>query len=57
MNKNGLIYQSKFVTVLDESLKFDKIPEMIKFIWNDFFSFIDAYENQYDDFTLLIIKV
>ena len=57
MNKNGLIYQSKFVTVLDESLKFEKIPDMIKYIWNDFFSFIDAYENQYDDFTLLIIKV
>ena len=30
---------------------------MIKYIWQDFFNFIENYENQYDDFTLLVIKL
>lgn len=56
-DKTGSMYQSKFISILDASLKMGKIEDMIKFVWKDFFSYTGTYENQYDDFTLLIIKL
>ncbi|MGY3804727.1 SpoIIE family protein phosphatase [Pigmentibacter ruber] len=56
-NKTGIFYQNSFLDALRFSMSLQSIDEMIKFIWQDFFSFIENYENQYDDFTLLMIRV
>ena len=56
-NKNGILYEDRFIKTLESSLQFENIEEMIKFIWNDFYSFIESYENQYDDFTVLVVKL
>lgn len=56
-NKNGILYQSNFLEALKFSMTKQTIAEMIKYIWQDFFTFIESYENQYDDFTLLLIRL
>lgn len=56
-NSFGTFYQGKITETLNTCLTKQTIEDMIKYIWQDFFNFIENYENQYDDFTLLVIKL
>jgi serine phosphatase RsbU (regulator of sigma subunit) len=57
-NENGVLFEEEFVIFLKNNYNSNaNNHDFIKSLWDDFYLFIQTYENQQDDFTVLIVNL